>query len=80
LPHASGEHTLLSKPVKTLCAECHDFGKESFGKAHIRIDASDMDCMSCHAPHASKDPKFFNERIHPPFAGRHCEECHIVEK
>jgi hypothetical protein len=39
-----------------------------------------MDCMSCHAPHASKDPKFFNEMIHPPFAGRYCEECHIVEK
>jgi hypothetical protein len=36
-----------------------------------------MQCQSCHDPHASKDPKFFKSTIHPPFASRGCEECHI---
>ena len=48
--------------------------------AHIYIDASVMNCRSCHDPHASKDPKFFKENVHAPFAGRSCDDCHIVNK
>ncbi|MGZ6395875.1 MAG: cytochrome c3 family protein, partial [Pseudobdellovibrionaceae bacterium] len=44
------------------------------------IEAAVMDCRTCHDPHASKDPKFFKAFIHPPFAGRSCEDCHIVAK
>jgi hypothetical protein len=39
-----------------------------------------MNCRSCHDPHSSTDPKFFKSHIHPPFAGRSCDECHIVTK
>jgi hypothetical protein len=39
-----------------------------------------MDCRSCHDPHASKDPKYFKEKMHPPFVSRSCEACHIVEQ
>jgi hypothetical protein len=39
-----------------------------------------MNCKSCHDPHASKDPKFFKGVVHPPFAGRSCEDCHLVTK
>jgi predicted CXXCH cytochrome family protein len=28
-----------------------------------------MDCMKCHDPHASNDPKFLQAQVHPPFAG-----------
>ncbi len=37
-------------------------------------------CMSCHEPHASKDPKFFKASVHPPFAARDCDTCHVVPK
>jgi len=37
-------------------------------------------CMSCHDPHASKDPKFFKSNVHPPFDARDCETCHLTEK
>jgi hypothetical protein len=39
-----------------------------------------MDCRKCHDPHASKDLKFFKPYMHAPFAGRSCEDCHIVTK
>ncbi len=39
-----------------------------------------MDCVSCHDPHYSKDPKFFKARQHAPFAGRQCDACHAVPK
>jgi hypothetical protein len=39
-----------------------------------------MNCRNCHDPHASKDPKFFKSVVHAPFAGRSCEECHIITK
>jgi hypothetical protein len=51
-----------------------------FANAHINIDSAIIDCKSCHDPHASKDPKFFKVNIHPPFAARSCEDCHVVEK
>jgi predicted CXXCH cytochrome family protein len=79
-PHVSGEKTLLTKAVLSLCGECHDGKGPSFAKAHIGIPAAAMDCRSCHDPHSSKDPKFFKEKLHAPFAGRSCEDCHIVEK
>jgi hypothetical protein len=37
-----------------------------------------MNCVGCHSPHTSKDPKLFKEQVHAPFAGRSCEECHVV--
>jgi CO dehydrogenase/acetyl-CoA synthase gamma subunit (corrinoid Fe-S protein) len=66
------------QPLQTLCGECHDLKGADFAKAHIDIKASLMDCRDCHDPHASKDPKLFKEVIHPPFAARSCEDCHIT--
>ena len=70
----------MNQAVQLLCGECHDFKRPTFGKAHINIDPGVMNCRSCHDPHASKDPKFFKTSVHPPFAGRSCEDCHIVTK
>ena len=49
-------------------------------EAHLGLDAGVIHCMSCHDPHASKDPKFFKAQIHPPFAARDCDSCHVVSK
>jgi len=77
-PHFSSEGTLLSQPIKLLCGDCHDVKDSAFSTAHIGIDADVIDCRTCHNPHSSSDPKFFKDTIHPPFAARTCEECHIV--
>jgi len=77
-PHFSAEASLLNQKIQPLCGECHDYKKTSYTKAHLSIDPSVMDCRNCHEPHASKDPKFFKANMHAPFAGRTCEECHIV--
>jgi predicted CXXCH cytochrome family protein len=79
LPHLSKEKKLIVEPLQAMCAECHEPGKPGFIKAHLGINASDMDCMTCHDPHASKDPKFFKSVVHPPFAGRTCDDCHIKQ-
>jgi predicted CXXCH cytochrome family protein len=80
MPHTSAEPSLLTEPIHDLCGACHNLKDDEFKKAHINIDASVIDCRTCHDPHASKDPKFFKDNIHPPFAGRTCEDCHVVKQ
>jgi len=80
MPHFSKEAVLNTQPLLALCGECHDLKGSSFAKAHINIKAADMDCRTCHDPHASKDPKLFKDHVHPPFAARSCDDCHIGEK
>jgi predicted CXXCH cytochrome family protein len=79
-PHVSGLPSLMAQPMDKMCGECHDLKGASFSRAHIGIDPAAMNCMHCHSPHASKDPKLFKDIIHPPFAARSCDECHVVEK
>ena len=79
-PHYAASKPLLPTPVTAVCEQCHESSKAPFAKAHLSIDASVMTCMNCHDPHASKDPKFFKNSVHAPFAARSCEECHIVAK
>jgi len=78
-PHLASEPRLLNDKVFSICGQCHDAKGNAFKKAHLSIEASVMDCKSCHDPHASKDPKFFKKNVHAPFAGRSCEDCHIVK-
>jgi len=79
-PHAAEEKPLLAQPLQPLCGECHEPDSASFNKAHISINAADINCVNCHEPHSSKDPKFFKEILHAPFAAKTCDPCHIVEK
>jgi predicted CXXCH cytochrome family protein len=77
-PHLSKQKSLAVMPVTELCNQCHDLKKASFTNGHLGIDPNAMTCLNCHDPHASKDPKFFKDKVHAPFAGRTCDECHIV--
>jgi hypothetical protein len=70
---------LILKPIQQLCADCHDYQKESFKVAHINIAGNQMDCSKCHDAHTSTDPKLFKAEIHKPFAERKCKDCHIIE-
>jgi predicted CXXCH cytochrome family protein len=78
-PHHAGQPDLLVEPLGALCAQCHDAKEKGFVTAHLGIDAGAMACVSCHDPHASKDPKLFRARVHKPFAARECASCHVVE-
>ena len=51
-----------------------------FSKAHLGVDPGSIDCVSCHSPHSSKDPAMFRRTVHPPFAARQCDACHLPEK
>ncbi|MBI5665735.1 MAG: hypothetical protein HZC49_11730, partial [Nitrospirae bacterium] len=79
-PHLSAEAGLISQPLQTLCAECHDYKTDKFNKAHINIDATIMDCNKCHDPHTSKTPQFFKDTVHTPFKAGTCGECHTSDK
>ena len=71
---------MLSQKQNTLCAECHELADESFTRLHAGVDAAVMNCVTCHNPHTSKDPKYFKSVVHAPFAARSCDACHVVGK
>jgi predicted CXXCH cytochrome family protein len=79
-PHEGVHAALLTEPQGTLCATCHDVKDAAFSNAHLGIDSAVMNCVGCHAPHASKDPNLFQAQVHAPFVGGSCEECHTVTK
>jgi hypothetical protein len=70
----------MNQPLHALCNECHEADRDSFQEAHLGIDPSAINCVSCHTPHTSKDAKFFKPKMHGPFAVRTCDPCHIVDK
>ena len=79
-PHFAKQARLLDEPQQQICAQCHDVADAAFKTAHLGIDPGVMNCVTCHDPHASKDPKLFRATVHAPFAGRSCDECHIVTR
>jgi predicted CXXCH cytochrome family protein len=78
--HYSSRQHLFTDTLQNLCMQCHDAERPGFAKAHLNIKAGSMDCMSCHEPHVSKDPKLFKTAVHPPFDSRSCDDCHITDK
>jgi predicted CXXCH cytochrome family protein len=78
--HFADEALLLTQEQHELCGDCHDFEDADFSIAHIGIDPGVMNCVSCHTPHSSTDPRMFKGEAHAPFAAGSCEECHIVEQ
>jgi hypothetical protein len=67
----------MVKPIRTLCAECHEPGSAKFGEAHLQIDPARIRCERCHDAHGSKEPHFFKSNVHPPFAMKSCQDCHL---
>ncbi len=80
-PHFSSQPSLIAtKTLQDLCGSCHNLADQQFSKAHIGINASVMDCASCHDAHGSKYQGLFKDEVHPPFEGGMCDQCHIVLK
>ncbi len=83
--HKSGlpgtpEYFHLTQPVPALCLTCHDAGDKSLMDAHRGQPFAQSDCLTCHNPHASANPKLTHAFAHLPFAERQCDACHEAPK
>ncbi len=74
--HAANQSKLLSEPVPVLCLGCHDM--VDLVKPHKGQVGKKTNCLRCHAPHGSPNPKMLNaSNIHPPFKAGSCTACHL---
>jgi len=80
---ASGELEFvrhLKKATPGLCLECHDPKDADLAKAHQGQPFQGADCVTCHNPHESAQPKLMQAFLHPPFEGKQCDLCHAPAK
>jgi hypothetical protein len=63
-----------------LCADCHDLKAPAFSDAHVQIDPAVIRCERCHDAHSSKELHFFKSNVHPPFAMKSCQDCHLPSR
>ncbi|MGO9123656.1 MAG: cytochrome c3 family protein [Terriglobales bacterium] len=70
----------LIKGAPALCIDCHDVKDASLIKAHGSQPFASANCVQCHNPHQSAEPKLMQKFTHPPFAGGACDTCHAPAK
>ncbi len=76
LDHGDEERLILTKAGNSLCGQCHDFGDDSFFKAHGRIRGGKVSCLSCHDPHRSESSSLLRPGRHRPLLFGRCNPCH----
>jgi len=70
----------LTKATPALCADCHDLKDAALQKAHRDQPFATANCLQCHDPHQSAQPKLLARFLHPPFADKNCDLCHAPAK
>ncbi len=86
LTHKSGEEPTLenkfhlAKNTPALCLDCHDAKDADLQKAHQGQPFATANCVQCHDPHQSAQPKLMAKFLHPPFEQKTCEICHAPAK
>jgi predicted CXXCH cytochrome family protein len=70
----------LLKDAPALCMNCHDVKEAAIVKAHQGQPFAKADCLTCHDPHQSAQPKLLAKFTHVPFAGKQCDSCHQPSK
>ena len=70
----------LTKATPALCIDCHDVKSDDLIKAHHGQPFATANCVQCHNPHQSSQPKLMQTFTHPPFAGQQCDVCHQPAK
>ena len=70
----------LTKSPPALCVDCHDPKDEGLQKAHQNQPFGTANCVQCHNPHQSAQPKLLARFTHPPFADKQCAVCHAPAK
>jgi predicted CXXCH cytochrome family protein len=80
MPFVSGaKHKFEKIKVPQVCVDCHEAPKAK----HVHSPVADGDCMTCHAPHASENPKLLNKSYAAGWYGEPaskayalCFDCH----
>ena len=70
----------LTKAIPALCIDCHDVKDAALIKAHNEQPFATANCLQCHDPHQSAQPKLMQKFAHPPFADKSCDTCHAPAK
>lgn len=70
----------LTKAPPALCIDCHDVKAADLQRAHQNQPFEQANCISCHDPHQSAQPKLMAKFTHPPFADKQCDTCHSPAK
>jgi predicted CXXCH cytochrome family protein len=70
----------LTKNAPALCIDCHDPKDAAIVKAHQGQPFEKSDCLGCHDPHQSEQPKLMAKFVHAPLAGNKCDSCHAAAK
>ena len=71
----------LTKGVPALCLDCHDAKDAALIKTHQGQPFGTANCLQCHDPHQSAQPKLMAKFLHPPFADKDgCGTCHSPAK
>ena len=70
----------LTKATPALCLDCHDATAADLVKAHQGQPFGTANCIQCHNPHQSNQPKLMQKFTHAPFAGGQCDTCHKPAK
>jgi len=71
----------LTKAIPALCIDCHDVKDAALIKTHKDQPFATANCLQCHDPHQSAQPKLMAKFLHPPFADKGgCETCHAAPK
>ncbi|UCG60996.1 MAG: hypothetical protein JSV52_11800 [Candidatus Zixiibacteriota bacterium] len=73
--HGSPFPGFVTGEAAELCGTCHALDDSLF-VAHGGYDLTIADCLDCHNPHISDQPKLVRNLSHPPFAEGDCESCH----
>jgi len=70
----------LTKDVPALCVDCHDVKDDALVKAHQGQPFATANCIQCHDPHQSAQPKLMQKFLHNPFESKACDTCHSPAK
>jgi predicted CXXCH cytochrome family protein len=70
----------LTKNPPELCQECHDIKDADLQKAHNNQPFGNANCLECHDPHQSDQPKLMRQFLHAPFEAKACDTCHAPSK
>ncbi len=77
-PHGGKAAPALTRPVLSLCSDCHELTDKDLTAKHQGASLAEAKCLSCHTPHASKRAGLISANAHPGFAENNCAKCHAA--
>lgn len=74
--HGSDHRAFTTAGAPEMCLTCHT-ADDALSASHGGYNIANADCLNCHNPHVSGNPKLVRDHIHPPFEDPDgCGMCH----